>query len=262
MTRLVLYELFVTNLLLFEHQRKPGFSVVSWQFAGPYGVTKYGSGWRKDVAPVLGVWVWASPSWPLHSDRPKKVDWLTFLQCRFTVIDPTTVTVDWLTIYPAMPLHSDRQHKKVDRLTVLQCRFTVIDPTTVTVDWLTIYPAMPLHSDRQHKKVDRLTVLQCRFTVIDTTTVTVDWLTIYPAMPLHSDRQHKKVDRITVLQCRFTVIDPTTRSAASPLQRFALMDLTRQEACRQTWILSDHQHLSHSNLHDTRTAVSFGLGLN
>ena len=22
---------------------------VSWQFSGPYGVTKYGSGWRKDV---------------------------------------------------------------------------------------------------------------------------------------------------------------------------------------------------------------------
>ena len=23
--------------------------LVSWQFSGPYGVTKYGSGWRKDV---------------------------------------------------------------------------------------------------------------------------------------------------------------------------------------------------------------------
>ena len=23
--------------------------LVSWQFFGPYGVTKYGSGWRKDV---------------------------------------------------------------------------------------------------------------------------------------------------------------------------------------------------------------------
>ena len=31
MSRLVLFELFVTNLLLFE-------------FCGPYGVTKYGSG--------------------------------------------------------------------------------------------------------------------------------------------------------------------------------------------------------------------------
>ena len=39
MTRLVLFELFVTNLRLF----------VSWQFSGPYGVTKYGSGWRKVV---------------------------------------------------------------------------------------------------------------------------------------------------------------------------------------------------------------------
>ena len=108
-----------------------------------------------------------------------------------------------------MPLHSDRQHKKVDRLIVLQCRFTVID---------------------SHKKVDQLTVLQCRFTVI----AQEGGPTYCPTMPLHSDRQHKKVDRLTVLQCRFTVIDPTTRSAASPLQRFALIDLTRQEACRQT----------------------------
>ena len=23
--------------------------LVSWQFSGPYGVTKYSSGWRKDV---------------------------------------------------------------------------------------------------------------------------------------------------------------------------------------------------------------------
>ena len=47
MTRLVLLELFVTNLLLFEHQQKK--MLVSWQFSGPYGVTKHGSGWRKDV---------------------------------------------------------------------------------------------------------------------------------------------------------------------------------------------------------------------
>ena len=40
MPRLVLFELFVTNLLLFEHQQK---------FSGTYGVTKYGSGRRKDV---------------------------------------------------------------------------------------------------------------------------------------------------------------------------------------------------------------------
>ena len=48
MTCLVLSELFVTNLLLFEHQQKKKL-LVSWQFSGPYGVTKYGSGWRKDV---------------------------------------------------------------------------------------------------------------------------------------------------------------------------------------------------------------------
>ena len=47
MTRLVLSELFVTNLLLFEHQQKK--LLVSWQFSGPYGVTKYGNSWRKDV---------------------------------------------------------------------------------------------------------------------------------------------------------------------------------------------------------------------
>ena len=47
MIRLVLFELFVTNLPLFEHQQKK--LLVSWQFSGPYGVTKYGSGWRKDV---------------------------------------------------------------------------------------------------------------------------------------------------------------------------------------------------------------------
>ena len=42
MTRLVLSELFVTNVLLFEHQQKQ--LLVSSQFSGPYGVTKYGSG--------------------------------------------------------------------------------------------------------------------------------------------------------------------------------------------------------------------------
>ena len=32
--------------------------LVSWQFSGPYGVTKYGSGWRKWCRkPVLGVWI-------------------------------------------------------------------------------------------------------------------------------------------------------------------------------------------------------------
>ena len=46
MTRLVLFESFVTNLLLFEHQQK---TVPYLQFSGPCGVTKYGSGRRKDV---------------------------------------------------------------------------------------------------------------------------------------------------------------------------------------------------------------------
>ena len=42
MTRLVLFELFVTNLLLFEHhQKKPCLLA---EFSGPYGVTKHGSG--------------------------------------------------------------------------------------------------------------------------------------------------------------------------------------------------------------------------
>ena len=42
MIRLVLLELFVTNLPLFEHQQKN--LLLSYQFSGPYGVTKYGSG--------------------------------------------------------------------------------------------------------------------------------------------------------------------------------------------------------------------------
>ena len=45
MTRLDLFESFVTNLLLFKHQQK----TARYLFSGPYGVTKYGSGWRKDV---------------------------------------------------------------------------------------------------------------------------------------------------------------------------------------------------------------------
>ena len=40
MTRLVLFQLFVKN-----NEKL----LVSWQFSGPYGVTKYGSGWWKDV---------------------------------------------------------------------------------------------------------------------------------------------------------------------------------------------------------------------
>ena len=46
MTRLVLFELFVTNLLCLSTNKN---LLVSWQFSGPCGVTKYGSGWRKDV---------------------------------------------------------------------------------------------------------------------------------------------------------------------------------------------------------------------
>ena len=44
MTHLFLSELFVTNLLLFEHQRKNCSLLISQQSSGPYGVTKYGSG--------------------------------------------------------------------------------------------------------------------------------------------------------------------------------------------------------------------------
>ena len=43
MTRLVLFELFVTNLLLFEHQQKNCSLADSFLDPG-YGVTKYGSG--------------------------------------------------------------------------------------------------------------------------------------------------------------------------------------------------------------------------
>ena len=41
MTLLVLFELFVTNLLLFEHQQK---NCSLAEFSGTYGVTKYGTG--------------------------------------------------------------------------------------------------------------------------------------------------------------------------------------------------------------------------
>ena len=46
MTRLDLFELFVTNLSGLSNNEK---LLVIWQFSGPYGVTKYVSGWRKDV---------------------------------------------------------------------------------------------------------------------------------------------------------------------------------------------------------------------
>ena len=50
MTRLVLFKFFVTNLLLFEYQRKPARQLtVFWTL----DVTKYGSGWRKDVNQCL-----------------------------------------------------------------------------------------------------------------------------------------------------------------------------------------------------------------
>ena len=42
MTRLVLFELSATNLLLFEHQQKN--CSLADSFSGPYGVTKCGSG--------------------------------------------------------------------------------------------------------------------------------------------------------------------------------------------------------------------------
>ena len=44
MTPLVLSELFVTNLLLSEHQKKKKKQQKNGSFSGPYGVTKYGSG--------------------------------------------------------------------------------------------------------------------------------------------------------------------------------------------------------------------------
>ena len=43
MTRLVLFEFFVTNILLFEHQQK-NCSLANTEFSGPYGVTNYSSG--------------------------------------------------------------------------------------------------------------------------------------------------------------------------------------------------------------------------
>ena len=45
------YELFVTNLLLFDSLSTNKKLLISQQFSGPYGITKYGSlsGWRKDV---------------------------------------------------------------------------------------------------------------------------------------------------------------------------------------------------------------------
>ena len=42
MTRFVLFEFFVTNLLLFEHQQNTGSLANS--YLEPYGVTKYGRG--------------------------------------------------------------------------------------------------------------------------------------------------------------------------------------------------------------------------
>ena len=47
--------------------------LVSWQFSGPYGVIKYGSGWRKDVVnQCLEFAVWGSSGDPEvqgHSGR-------------------------------------------------------------------------------------------------------------------------------------------------------------------------------------------------
>ena len=47
MTRLVLFELFAKKLTTVWAPTKK--LLVSWQFSGPYGITKYSSGWRKDV---------------------------------------------------------------------------------------------------------------------------------------------------------------------------------------------------------------------
>ena len=53
---IVLFQLYnITNVPLFEQQQK---LLISWQFSGPYDVTKYGSGWRKDVV--------KTSAWSLH----------------------------------------------------------------------------------------------------------------------------------------------------------------------------------------------------
>ena len=47
-TIIILFHLSVTNLLPFEHHAKEKLSVRT-QFSETYGITSYGSGWRKDV---------------------------------------------------------------------------------------------------------------------------------------------------------------------------------------------------------------------
>ena len=47
MTRLVLFDFFCNKLTTVWAPTKK--LLISWQFSGPYGVTKYDSGWRKDV---------------------------------------------------------------------------------------------------------------------------------------------------------------------------------------------------------------------
>ena len=54
MTRLILFELFITYYCLSTNEK----ILVSWQFSGPYGVTKYGSGWRKDVVNQCLEFAW------------------------------------------------------------------------------------------------------------------------------------------------------------------------------------------------------------
>ena len=83
MTRLVLFELFLTNYCLCTNKKL----LVSWQFPGPCGVTKYGSGWRKDVvnqclefvsnATAKGRWTWTEVYWHAYQNKreatmPKK----------------------------------------------------------------------------------------------------------------------------------------------------------------------------------------------
>ena len=72
MTRLGLFELLVTNLLLFGHHHQQQKLLVSWQFSGTYDVTKYGSGWRKDVVNQCLEFE-PDPDGPGHQDMPSRL---------------------------------------------------------------------------------------------------------------------------------------------------------------------------------------------
>ena len=55
MTCLVLFELLQTYYCFSTNKKL----LISWQFSGPYGVSKYSSGWRKDVInQCFTAWSW------------------------------------------------------------------------------------------------------------------------------------------------------------------------------------------------------------